>query len=111
MKMVSLKRTAADIKEEKRERTSVVGEMSAYHYGLTLRLEQEELQKLGMLGKLPPVGTAMPLQVLAVVVGVSEERMADGEQECCLTLQVQQMGMADAAASPAKRVPSIMSKY
>lgn len=105
--MISLKRSAADIKEERTEMRSP--EMPAYHYGLTLRLEREELEKLGLIGNLPAVGTRLTLQVTAAVVGVSEEQMAGSDAECSLTLQVQ--AMAKPETPRGKQPAALTSKY
>lgn len=111
MKMVSLKRTPADVAEERAE-TAMLDKLErpAYHYGLNLSLEAEELAKLGMLDNLPPVGTKFTLQVGVMVAAVRQQQMADGEPEACLTLQVQEMGIPD--AQPQRRqIASLTSRY
>jgi hypothetical protein len=113
MKLVDLKRTKAEVKAEAKEWSGAsIGGQPEYPWGLQLRLEREELEKLGIADTLPPVGAKLTLTVTAEVTSVSENRMADGRNECCVTLQVQQMGMgADQPKAEGKRTAALTSKY
>ena len=86
MKMVDLARTPAQLKEEREIESPV------YSWGLELRLEEEELQKLG-LKELPAVGESLRLVAVARVMRASSEERAKGtERE--LVLKVHQLALA-----------------
>lgn len=95
MKLVDMAYTKAEVAEEKRENSTM--EVPAYPWGLQIRLEEEEIAKLGI--PIPQVGGELHLSVVAKVTGVSESTMADGEHECCVTLQITMMSV-DLQESP-----------
>lgn len=122
--LVDLAYTKAELKEEAKEQK--FGEPSKYPWGLQIRLEEEELKKLG-IKDLPQVGGELHLAVIAKVTGVSENTMADGDYDCCVTLQLTMMqvvmnesaeeekGEKDTPAYEAKetrgKTASILTKY
>lgn len=120
-KLVDMAYTKAEIKEEAKE-TKFPGEPSKYPWGLQIRLEDEELKKLGVTD-LPQVGGEMHLAVIAKVTGVSENTMADGDYDCCVTLQITMMqvvmqesaeeekGEKETPRSEAKESPSLLRSY
>ena len=121
MPLVSLAYTAAERAEEAREYSTP--EVPSYPWGLQVRLEEEELSKLGLLDPLPEVGGELHLEVIAKVTGVNQTQMADGSSETCVTLQITMAGVAlqeSAAdergevetpareASETRRIPSLL---
>lgn len=88
--LVDLKYTKADQKEEQAEMK--MPPTPEYAWGLQIRLEREELDKLGVK-KLPSVGDEWHFNAVAEITGVSESHMASGKDECCVTLQIKMMGL------------------
>lgn len=87
-------------KERKEEAAEVKGyEPPAYPWGLQIRLEDEELSKLGIKDT-PESGAEMHLEVVAKVTGTSETQMANGDYDRCVTLQITMMNLqlAESAA-------------
>jgi hypothetical protein len=122
MPLVDLAYTKAEIAEEKQDMTEP--STGKYPWGLQIRLEEEELKKLGL--DLPDVGDELHLTVVADVTAVSEQTMADGDYDCCVTLQIKMMsvdaleeeeeekGEVETPASEAaevRRIGSLMAKY
>ena len=70
----------------------------AYPYGLTLSLNRETLDKLGIKG-LPAVGAVMKIVAKAVVTSVSQRQEADGEDYHCIELQITDMDQPTAASA------------
>lgn len=62
----------------------------AYPYGLTLHLNTETLQRLGVT-ELPQVGTKVRIVAIAEVSSVSRNMERDGDERRELGLQVQDM--------------------
>jgi len=63
-----------------------------YPWGLELRLEAEELKKLGIEeNQLPAVGTPMILHAAVRVTAVHVEKMMGGGNETCVKLQIEKM--------------------
>lgn len=84
--LTDLSYSKADLKEEAAE--EVKPEMGAYPWGLQIRLEDEELTKLGLMDKLPEVGGELHMMIVCNVTGVSQTQMAGGDSDTCVTLQV-----------------------
>lgn len=110
-KLVDMKYTKAEAKEEAAEYTPT-GSGPEYPWGLQIRLEDEELKKLG-ISSLPDVGAEMTLTVNVKVTGVNESQYASGKSDRCVSLQITEMGMqaeepaaAPAPAAKAARKPS-----
>lgn len=118
-KLVDMKFTKAEIKEEKRE---YGGEMQPYPWGLAIRLESTELEKLG-IKDLPQVGSEMHLICVAEVTGVNMSSSVGQEDETCVALQITHMqvisqesadvekGERESAASESAETRSVLSKY
>lgn len=102
-KLVDMKYTKAEAKEEAAE-YAVGSNAPEYPWGLQIRLEDEELKKLGV-SSLPDVGEEMTLTVTVKVTSVSENQYASGKTDRCVSLQITEMGMQTeepaAAKSPA----------
>ena len=63
-----------------------------YPWGLEIRLESDELEKLGLSpDTLPTVGQTIPLSAIARVTAIRLERMQGEDSEACLTLQIEQL--------------------
>lgn len=63
-----------------------------YPYGLTLRLEDEHLKKLG-ISSLPKVGTSMAIEATCKVTSVSSNESERGSSRRCIELQIQKLGL------------------
>lgn len=96
MAMKDMKITAAERKaREKMYKVnpgSPVGEC-VYPYGLTLRLEKEALEKLGM-DTLPKVGSKMRVAAVAVVTEVRSSQSSSGSGSKCVELQIQKLDLS-----------------
>lgn len=86
MKMVSLKLTRKDAKEE----VGIPPDLPEYPWGTQLHLDEDEMKKLG-LKEMPPVGTEYPIEAVCKVIGTSERETQDGKRA---TLDVQIIAMA-----------------
>lgn len=63
-----------------------------YPWGLEIRLESDELEKLGLSPEnLPTIGQTIPLSAIARVTAIRLERMQGEDSEACLTLQIEQL--------------------
>lgn len=103
-KLISMARTAAEVKSDLADIPTVAGESKyegpRYPYGLCISLEDETLKKLGLDGDLPGVGDIIQFNAIAKVTNVSEnEREATdgGTRKCCrVELQITDMGIPGA---------------
>ena len=84
MSLVDLAYTPKERKEEATE----IAEPQPYSWGLNFRLEDEELTKLGVT-ELPGVGDEWHMTIVASVTQVSQQQMANGDDERCVCLQIQ----------------------
>ena len=96
VKMVSMKRSAADKKKDAGENAPMTSIAPDYPYGLCIRLDGDELDKLGMK-ELPQVGTEIPITVKAKVTRVSQSAADTGNKEYdemrCVELQITDMAI------------------
>jgi hypothetical protein len=119
--MVDMAYTKKEIKEEQQE--ARLGEPSPYPWGLCIRLESEELDKLGVKD-LPAVGAEVHFMAVATVTGVNQSARVGQDDERSVALQItmlQIMGVESAAEekaegkdTPAKESQesgSMMGKY
>lgn len=69
------------------------GPSNEYPYGLRITLHEEQLEQLGLEG-LPPAGTKMHIEAVAVVTrSATEDPDADGDIDyVCVELQLTQLG-------------------
>lgn len=122
-KLVDLAKTKKELAEEKKEYASPVGDASPYPWGLSIRLESEELSKLGITD-LPGVGDEYHFVVVATVTSVNQSARVSQDDEQCVGLQITEMAVmahesaaeekAEGAETPAKESAenrSIMAKY
>lgn len=106
MKLVDLKRTKDELKADAKDwNVASPAGQPQYPWGLQIRLEREELDKLGVTEP-PRVNTRLTLTVVAEVTGVSETRMANGKEDCVVTLQIEQIGMGGDAAATSETTPA-----
>lgn len=86
---IDLKRTASDKKSEQEtmKSSSIGGE--DYPYGLTIRLSERELSKLGMK-TLPKPGSVLHLEAKAHVVGTNDNQR-NGKSDRSVELQLRKM--------------------
>jgi len=88
--LIDLARTKKELKEEAKE-TSPGGDPDPYCWGLNIRLESEELDKLGIT-KLPEVGSEYHLMVVAKVTSVNQSATMQDDEQCVgLTITMMQI--------------------
>lgn len=97
--MISMKLTPAEAKSE----TMLcdpddTDDLPRYPYGLTVCLDDETLEKLGIT-QLPAVGTVMQLTALAEVCSVSQYENQTGSDNN-LSLQITDMELANGNSDP-----------
>jgi hypothetical protein len=81
-------------REKKYAEPSVVGgDRPLYPWGLTVTLDREALEALGLVDNLPKVGSTMKLEARVDVVSVSENESTDGKN-CSVSLQITELGLA-----------------
>lgn len=86
--LVDLAYTKAELKEEEKEYSvGCNGQPSPYPWGLCIRLEAKELEKLGITA-LPQVGAEMQLTARAKVTSVSQSASEDRDEERTVALQI-----------------------
>lgn len=92
MALVEMAYTKDEIKEERREMTG--NAPPPYPWGLCIRLEKSELEKLGITkDNLPDVGTTVTFTATADVTGVNlSSRMQDDEMSVALQITAMQLG-------------------
>lgn len=107
--MTNLALTKAEAKEE----SGVEPYLPKYPYGLTLYLNDETLEKLGMT-EMPKVGSVLQLQAMVTVTGTSQ-RAQQTEKESgepdetttsCVDLQITDMDLQGPAKDMAKSLYS-----
>jgi hypothetical protein len=92
MKMIDMKRTKADRKEEGETNKSVV--QDDYPYGLSVRLDHHSLKKLGLhAGKLPKVGSKIMIHAHAHVRSTSESSHDGGKSNRHMELELRHMAV------------------
>ena len=93
-KLRDLKRTAAEAKEGMIPvETSMPKPESYYPYGLEVRLEKEELEKLGLDAGDFSVGDMVSVSGKAKVTNISTNE-GENDESACVTLQLQQMAVS-----------------
>lgn len=100
MDLVSMKRSPAEAKEA----ATPADTAPEYPYGLRLRLEDEELQKLG-LTTLPDVGTSLVLTARVEVCGTSAYDSESGKHRSV------ELQLTDLALAPEQRPANAEALY
>lgn len=90
MALVDLKRSSKEKREEADEAKPVAADQPDYGYGLRIRLEDHELEKLGMSGRIPQVGDEYHLAAIARVTGVNQVDYGK-RKEASVELQITMM--------------------
>lgn len=103
-KLVDMKYTKAEAKAEATKYDSIAGQPE-YPWGLQIRLEDEELTKLG-IKTLPDVGASFTLTVVTEVQSATETKMASGKTDRCVCLQITQLGVDAAGADDDEQTPA-----
>lgn len=106
-KLVDMKYTKAEAKAEATKYDSIAGQPE-YPWGLQIRLEDDELTKLG-IKSLPDVGSAMTLTVTVEVQSATETKMANGSTDRCVCLQITQLGVDAAEADDDEPAPATVA--
>ncbi len=116
MKMVDMASTPAEIKAEQKEITSAP-DIPRYPWGLQIRLEKSDLDKLGM-DQLPAVGDEFHIAAVGRVTSVSQAYRDDSDESKCVSIQIVMLQLdnegqepADSAAEESKETKSLMSYY
>lgn len=81
-------------KDEKKSMESCVIENPKYPYGLTIRLENESIEKLG-IGEIPESGKKMMVIAEVEVVGTNVRSMSNGKDHKSIELQITDMSLND----------------
>jgi hypothetical protein len=96
--MISMKLTPAEAKSETMLGDPDDSDLPEYPYGLTVCLDKDSLDKLGITD-LPPVGTRMQLTALVEVCSVSQYQNQSGT-DSNLSLQITDMELAASNSEP-----------
>lgn len=92
-KLIDMQYTKAEAKAEAEEYSKPSPDNEPkYPWGLQIRLEDEELKKLG-IKELPEVGAEFTLTVVAEVQSATESKMASGRTDRCVCLQITAMSI------------------
>lgn len=91
MKLADMAYTKAELKAEAKEGcVGSNGQPSSYPWGLCIRLESEELAKLGIKA-LPNVGDEIHIMAVAKVTGVNQSAREGQDDETSVALQITMM--------------------
>ena len=90
MRMTNMARSVEEIKDA----TSPAINTPRYSYGLTLRFDQETLDKLNLDTDDVEVGDMLHMISMAEVTSVSKNDYGNGMQ-CCVELQLTHIGVAE----------------
>lgn len=92
--LVDMAYTKAELKAEKKEMAvGYDGQPNPYPWGLCIRLEKKEMDKLGMKD-LPQVGTEVHFTAVAKVTSVSHSARDGYDEESTVALQITYMQLA-----------------
>lgn len=98
--MVDLARSAAEVKKEMTTITSMPDRAPEYPCGCCISLDDETLEKVGLSGDLPSLGSLIHFCAVAKVTSASMSESMDGDgkpRKCCrVELQIVQMGIPTA---------------
>lgn len=99
VKLTSMK---LDPKEREKKPETVLADRPVYPWGLTVNLDEESLDKLGMT-ELPAVGSALYLGANVEVTSVSDSEHTDEgggtHRHRSVSLQITEMGLGDVDAA------------
>jgi len=94
MKMISMKRTPEDKREDAGEHAPMEAMAPDYPYGLCIHMDKDELDKLGITD-LPKVGTEMTMTVKVCVTMVSQSAATGKEayEQTSVNFQITDMAL------------------
>lgn len=92
-KMVDMLETPEEVKQETVASSPVMDNKPHYPYGLSLSLNKETLEKLGV-SELPEIGTMIHIMAMAKVTSVNESA-SEADHYCCVGLQITHMALED----------------
>jgi len=91
MTMIDMKFTKSEKKDEAKEAmVGPSGQPADYPWGLCIRLESEELNKLG-LTEPPKVGEPINFSCVGRVTSFNQQSRMGGEEETAVGIQIEQM--------------------
>ena len=93
IKMVSMKRTPEDKREDMGDTAPIEAIAPDYPWGLCLNLDADELKKLG-IKTLPAIGAVMTLQANVKVTQVNQSAVEGRDEEKRVNLQITDMGLS-----------------
>lgn len=96
MGMVNMKLTTKEVKKEGNE-MAVCGQDSPYPWGMCIRLEKEELDKLKM-AKLPQVGDELHITAVGKVTSVASSLRDQNDEDKTVSIQIVMMSVDDEGA-------------
>lgn len=100
MKTVSMKLSAAD-KKASMDGPVINGDGADYPYGLQLRLDTAQLDKLGLKGIM--VGDECVIEAKGVVTMYREEATSGSKPECTAEIQITDLGVAESGEQKRSR--------
>lgn len=109
MGMIDLAKTSAEVKEEADERSdsSPARLIEKYPWGLSVSFDQDTLDKLGLSGSLPDVGSTFKFSAEAKITSISssesETAAGDSESKNRVEAQIVRMSVGDDAQKPRAR--------
>ncbi len=87
-KMTDMKRSRAESKSE----YTINSKPNEYGYGLCIRLEDVDLDKLGIVN-LPAIGTKFIVEAVGVVESVHQSQSVNNKDDRCFSIQIQKLGL------------------
>lgn len=97
-KLISMKRTPADKRKDAGETCSIEAIAPDFPYGLTIRMDGDELDKL-KINTLPTVGTDMVITAKVKITRVSQSASTstkgDADESRCVEMQITDMAIGE----------------
>lgn len=90
--MVSMKRTAADMRGDRMGSSPIDATAPDYPYGLCIHMDKDELDKLGITD-LPKIGTVMTLECKVQVTRVAQSVVAGADEDTSVDFQITDIGL------------------
>lgn len=106
-KMIDMAFTKDEISEEKRKYSANPDpSVPTYPWGLAIRLEQSELDKLG-LKTLPQVGSEVHMIAVGKVTGINSNDRSGDKPETCVAIQITMLEVAPEADHPGEKQETV----
>lgn len=103
MALVNMARTKKEVQEEQKEMKAGL-DAPLYPWGLTLRLDDETIKKLGIA--IPEGGAKMRIDAIASVSSVSSRQEVDGETCSSIELQITDLALTPETGTPKAEMAS-----